>query len=380
MILLFFICSFLTLYIVVGWPLLLGLLSMLFRKPVRREFQPRTVSVIIAVHNGAQHLKAKLDSVFGLDYPQDLLEVIVVSDGSTDETEAIARADKRVHLLTVPKGGKSAALTAAIPKATGEILFLTDVRQQLHPNCLHELISCFADPKVGAASGQLIIRAEGSNHGSRDVGLYWKLETWVRYRLSSIDSMFGATGPVYALRRELAVPIPAEILLDDMYLPLAGFFRGYRLVCCETAIAWDYPTTRHTEFGRKIRTLAGNYQLLGYYPQLLLPFINRMWFHYMSYKVGRIIMPWTLIGAFVSSFWLPDPWRWLLPAGGVLLVIIALIDESIPQQNFLKAVTSPIRTFLVMMAAALAALRVFFVSDPRALWTVTKAEKKAANG
>ena len=377
MTLVFFICAFLTCYIVIGWPLLLGILSRIRRNPVRREFIPRSVSVLIPVHNGAQHLKAKLESLFALNYPQELLEVIVISDGSTDGTDDIAQAFERVRFMRVAKGGKSAALTAAFPKATGDILFLTDVRQELHPDCLRELISCFADPKVGAVSGQLIIRNNGGTRASLDVGLYWKLETWVRYRLSEIDSMFGATGPVYALRRDLAVPIPAEILLDDMYLPLAGFFRGYRLVCCESAIAWDYPTSRYTEFGRKIRTLAGNYQLLGYSPQLLLPFVNRMWFHYMSYKVGRIIMPWTLLGAFLSSFWLPDPWRWVAPSCGVLAVLIALLDESVPQGNICKPLTSPTRTFLVMMAAALVALRVFFVSDPRALWTVTKAEKKA---
>lgn len=373
----FFICTILTCYIVAGWPLLIGLLSIVRRNPVRRQFIPRTVSVIIPVHNGVQHLKAKLESIFALHYPQDLLEVLVISDGSTDGSDEVAKSFDRVHLMRVPKGGKSAALTAAIPRATGDILFLTDVRQELHPDCLRELVACFADPKVGAVSGQLIIRNDGGTRASRDVGLYWKLETWLRYRLSEIDSMFGATGPVYALRRDLAVPVPAEILLDDMYLPLAGFFRGYRLVCCESAVAWDYPTSRYTEFGRKIRTLAGNYQLLGYYPQLLLPFVNRMWFHYMSYKVGRIIMPWTLLGVFVSSFWLPDPWRWIVPSGAILAVLVALLDESIPQGNICKAVTSPIRTFLVMMAAAVVALRVFFVADPRALWTVTKAEKKA---
>ncbi len=373
----FVVSSLLCFYIIAGWPLLLGLWAILFRKPFRRKFSERTVTVIIAVHNGEKYLRAKLESVFLLNYPQELIEVIVVSDGSTDATDEIAESFSRVHLMRVPKGGKSAALSAAIPHATGEILFLTDVRQELDANCLRELICCFADDNIGAVSGQLIIRTDEGvrNRGSQDVGLYWKLETWVRYRLSEIDSMFGATGPVYALRRSLAVPIPGEILLDDMYLPLAGFFRGYRLVCCASAIAWDYPTTRHTEFGRKARTLAGNYQLLGYYPQLLVPFVNRMWFHYMSYKFGRIVVPWALLASFVSAFWLPDPWRWMLPLGGVLMIVCALLDESIPQGVFLKRVTSLVRTFLVMMAAAIVALRVYFV-DPRSMWTVTKPKKE----
>ncbi len=369
MIALFAVCALLSLYILIGWPLLLGILATVLKRPYRREFHPRTVTVVMCVYNGAGHLREKLASIFAQTYPQDLIDVIVVSDGSTDDTDAIASSYDRVRLVRVPHGGKSAALSAGIPLAKGEILFLTDVRQALEPNCLHELVSCFADPKVGTASGQLMIRKNESNRGSQDVGLYWQLERWVRHRMSDLDSMFGATGSVYAMRRELAVPIPAEILLDDMYLPLAAFFKGYRLVWCETAIAWDYPTTRHTEFSRKVRTLAGNYQLLMHYPRLLIPFVNRLWFHYLSYKLGRVIMPWTLLGSFVSSFWLPSPWNWVIPAGGVSAVVIALVEEVVPQGTLLKRLMSPVRTFLVMMAAALVALRVFFV-DPRTLWRV----------
>src|SRR5260370_1196685 len=124
--------------------------------------------------------------------------------------------------------------------------------------------------------------------------------------------MFGATGPFYAIRRELAVPIPPDVLLDDVYLPLAPFFRGYRLVVEESARAFDYPTTLETEFRRKVRTLAGVYQLIRIYPRLLLPG-NRMWFHFMSYKVGRLLLPHALILIAACSFFLPHPWRaWAL--------------------------------------------------------------------
>lgn len=379
MIWVFLLCSALLVYAIVGWPILLGLWSRLFPRPPGRDSMPRTVSVIICVHNGERHLAGKLNSVLNLDYPRELIEVVVVSDGSTDSTEDIVLSYVKDHanfrLLRCKKGGKCRALNTAIPEAKHDILFLTDVRQELEPKCLRELVSYYADPTVGAVSGELLIRPSG-NSGARDVGLYWRYETWIRDQLSSIDSMFGATGPVYTIRRSLTVPIPEDILLDDMYLPLAAFFRGYRLVMAKGAVAWDYPTTAQTEFVRKIRTLAGNFQLLGHYPRLLVPFANRMWIHYVSYKLARMLMPWFLLGAIVSCFWLPYPLNRLLPAGVALAGVFAWLDASIPQSSLIKKVTSPLATFLMMMLAAILALRVFFV-DPRSLWIITGAKKDA---
>ena len=110
-----------------------------------------------------------------------------------------------MRLLRVEHGGKCAALNAAIPQSKNEILLLTDVRQVVAPDSLQAMIDCFADPTVGAVSGELLIR-EGERHDEADTGLYWRFETWIRKKLSAIDSIFGATGPFYSLRRELAVP------------------------------------------------------------------------------------------------------------------------------------------------------------------------------
>lgn len=218
-------------YIVAGYPLLLGLQARLRPKPILKTRQQKSVSVVIAVHNGEQFVAEKLESVLQLDYPPDLIETIVVSDGSTDRTASIVQTlvSDRLRLFELPRGGKCAALNAAISHTNNEILLLTDVRQRLAPDSLQLLVDCFSDPSVGVASGELKIRA-GKDSGEASTGLYWRYESWIRTQLSEIDSMFGATGPLYAMRRELAVPIPADILLDDMYLPLSAFFKGYRLV------------------------------------------------------------------------------------------------------------------------------------------------------
>jgi len=370
---LFALFSVLVFYILVGYPLLLALAARLRARPVRRGAYEPSISIIIAVHNGAQWLEAKLHSVLALDYPREKMEVVVVSDGSTDHSEAIARQfeGQGVRLVKVPKGGKPLALNAAIATVSGEILLLTDVRQMLAANSVGCLMRCLADPEVGVVSGELVI-ATGESQEETQIGLYWKFEVWLRDQLSLIDSMFGATGAFYAMRRELAVTIPADILLDDVYLPLAAFFRGYRLIIEKSAYAYDVPTRREAEFRRKVRTLAGNYQILMAYPSLL-GWGNRMWWHFVSYKLGRLLLPWALIGMALSSVFLPDPWRWWIAGGQAFGYALAGLDEWIPTGFPIKKLSSPARTFVVMMAAAAMAVSVFFV-PAQSLWKSTRSE------
>ena len=366
----------LILYVLAGYPLLLRWLARSRARPVQRAPLEPTVSLVIVVHNGERFLEAKLQSVLALEYPTDKIEIIVASDGSTDRTEDIAEkfAANRVRLMRLPRGGKPAALNAAIPQACGEILILTDVRQPLESLSVARIVENFADPSVGVVSGELVIRA-GASQSEADIGLYWRFETWMRDSLSSIDSMFGATGPFYAIRRALAVPIPADALLDDMHLPLAAYFRGYRLVMDSRARAYDIPTSLETEFRRKIRTLAGNYQILRAYPALLGP-TNRMWLHFMSYKFGRLLLPWLLLILAAASFGLPSPWRGVLLAGQAAFYGLAIVDRWIFRPRLLKRISSSAHTFLVMMIATVGGLSVFFM-PPRALWKVTSASPVA---
>jgi poly-beta-1,6-N-acetyl-D-glucosamine synthase len=358
-------------YIMAGYPAFLGLLAHFQAKPTLKEKVRKTVSIVIAVHNGERFIADKLESIFELEYPRELIEVIVVSDGSTDRTADIVEGftSGKVTLLQISRGGKCAALNEGISRAQNEILLLTDVRQAVAPDSLQLLVNCFADPSVGVVSGELKIRA-GRDSGEISTGLYWRYESWIRKQLSTIDSMFGATGPFYAMRRELAVPLPADILLDDMYLPLAAFFRGYRLIQEPRAEAVDYPTTREVEFRRKVRTLAGNYQILKEYPGLLGP-QNRMWFHFMSYKFGRLILPWIFLVVFVSSWFLPVPWRGIALGGQGAFYLLALIDPWVGDGMALKRVSSMARTVVAMLAATVWGLSVLFV-PPKTLWKETK--------
>ncbi len=357
-------------YTVAGYPLILGWLARRFAKPVDKRFVPRTVTFVIAVHNGANFLADKLRSILALDYPRELMDIIVVSDASTDATDDIARefSSEGVKLIRAPRGGKPAALNIAVPQSPGEILILTDVRQTLERESLQHMIACFGDPTVGVVSGDLVVRT-GSIEET-NVGLYWRYERWIRKQLGRVDSMMGATGPFYAIRRELFRPMPKDLLLDDMYVPLGAFFQGYRLIVEEQARAFDYPTGVETEFRRKVRTLAGNYQLLRYFPQLLGP-RNRMWFHYVSYKLARLLLPWAVLALMFVSFGLPQPWKTIALAGQALFYTLALTDLLAGPGTAWKRISSPARTVVSMLAATACAIAIFFVPAQK-LWKPTQ--------
>ena len=371
----FLAASLFLVYVLFGYPLLLNVLAKQRAKPVKRAPSEPTVSIIVCVYNGEQFLRQKIQSLAELDYPRSKVEVIIVSDGSDDGTERIARefAASGVTLIRIPRAGKPSAINAGVAAATGEILLFTDVRQPVARDALRLLVENFADPSVGVASGELVIW-KGPTREEADVGLYWKYEVWIRLRLSEIDSIFGATGALYAMRRELAVPVPAGSLLDDMYLPLSAFFRGYRLIVDARARMFDYPTGLKSEFRRKVRTLAGNYQILRAYPQLLGPG-NRMWFHFWSYKFARLALPFALLGLLVCSFGLPGPWAAITLAAQALFYGAAWCDSWIPDATVLKRISSPARTFVTLMLAALCAPSVLFIPSAR-FWKTTEVRSR----
>ncbi len=355
------------LYVLFGYPLLLGWIAKRADNPVHKDDRLLTVSFVIAVYNGEKFLERKLNTILSLNYPRDLMDILVVSDGSTDRTDEIARsfADQGVRFLRVPHSGKAGALNAAVPLVSGEILVLNDVRQTLDPDCLRNIIACFGDPTVGAVSPQTVI-VEGDSHEEAITSAYWRYEHWIRLRLTRIDSTFGYSGAFAAIRRLLWTPLPPGTLLDDVYEPLVAFFKGYRILMEPTATMYDFPTVLQSEFRRKVRLQAGLYQMLKIMPELLSS-RNRMRLHFLSAKYGRIVVPYCMIGLALATIGLPPLWRAWAGWGQILFYGLAALDPLVADRFPLKKLTSPIRTFVVLMAASLAAVRVYFVS-PTSLW------------
>jgi cellulose synthase/poly-beta-1,6-N-acetylglucosamine synthase-like glycosyltransferase len=296
-------------------------------------------------------------------------EVIVVSDGSTDDTAAIARASGMgfVRVLELPaRAGKAVALTAGCAASRHEIVVFADARQSWAPDALRNLLANFTDPSVGAVSGELIVEsAPGIMQG---VGLYWRLEKWMRRKESEIASMVGVTGAISAVRRELFRPIPAGTILDDVYWPLQVALQGYRVIHDPRARAYDrLPSRAKDEFRRKVRTLSGGFQLLTRAPGALLPWRNPIWVQLVSHKLLRLVAPWALIGVLLLSATLPgDFFRWAL--GGQLacyaLGLAGLVGAVAARSRLASAAAS----FLVLNAAAWVAFWVWATGRSARSW------------
>ncbi len=306
------------LYVHFGYPLLLDLWRRVAGRPVKKGFWEPTVSILIAVHNERDTIEAKLLNCLQLDYPAEKLQIVVALDAPTDGTDAIVSGFDSPMVSSVKleqHKGKAGALNHAVVVARGEILVFADARQSFDRSALRELVANFHDPEVGCASGELILLDDDGHEASDGMGIYWRYEKWMRAQESQIHSMLGATGAIYAIRRELYKPMPPDTILDDMAVPMNIVLGGKRAVFDGAAHAYDrVSTSAEIEYGRKVRTLMGNFQLLARMPALLSPFHNPVWLQFMSHKVARLLVPYALVILFVANMFAHGAYLWLFVA------------------------------------------------------------------
>jgi poly-beta-1,6-N-acetyl-D-glucosamine synthase len=364
--LLFWLCLALVAYTYFGYAIWLWLHVHLRKRPILRGSVAPGVSIIIAARNEEANLPAKLENLRLLDYPRELLQVVIASDGSSDRTASILReqASDIVAVILDESNGKARALNEAVKRATGEILVFLDARQFVEPDAVSELTSCFADSTVGAVSGELLLE---SSEGAEDaLGIYWKIEKIVRKLESASGSVVGVTGAIYAIRRELYTEIPAGTILDDVFVPMNVVRAGKRVVFQPSAIARDRLfSAKGKEFSRKVRTLTGNYQLLRLAPWLFSP-ANPLLFRFISHKILRLLVPLFLLlmliasamagGAFYRAiFWLQ-----------VLFYVSAVFGTLIPSVKQFKPVG--IASTFVMLNAAAALAFYNFAAGRKKVW------------
>jgi cellulose synthase/poly-beta-1,6-N-acetylglucosamine synthase-like glycosyltransferase len=296
-------------YTFLGYPALIFLLSRLRGASVAKAPLATcpAVSVVLAAHNEESRIAARLANLLASDYPPDKLELVLVSDGSTDATLANAKAvaDLRVRVIESPQHvGKAACLNLGVAAATGEIIVFADARQRYTPGTIRELLHSFSDPRVGAVSGNHTTDPAASNVG-RGVDLYWQLEKFIRDCEGRFDSSVGCSGAVYAIRRALFQPLAEDTILDDVIIPMQIAAQGHRVVFDPEAQSFDPQQNEpERERIRKRRTLAGNFQLLFRYAGWLLPWRHRLWWQLLSHKYLRLAAPFFLVLAFVSNGWL----------------------------------------------------------------------------
>jgi glycosyltransferase involved in cell wall biosynthesis len=320
----------LLLYVYAGYPLLAGLRARIIgRSPQQAAIEP-TVSIVVVAYNEGARIAARIENLLALDYPRDRFEIVIGSDGSTDDTVARARryVSRGVRVVPLPmRRGKPAVLNTIVPTTRGEIVVFADARQQFERGTLRALVSNFADPAVGAVSGELMLRpAEGAATAGHGAAFYWRYEKFIRSAESRVDSTIGATGAIYSIRRTLFERIPDDTILDDVLIPLRIAERGYRVVFEARAKAFDCTcASAQHEFARKARTIAGNFQLFARQPWLLNPLRNRLWFETVSHKALRLTLPVLHAGALAGNVALAGTglYGWLL-AGHVAFYVAAI--------------------------------------------------------
>ena len=366
---LFWLCAACVLYTYAGYPLLMGFLASFKRTPRALAPFSGSISIVLAARNEEAHLARRLGELLDLAKTHaGPAEIVIVSDGSTDGTAAIARSFQGpIRVLELPaSAGKAAALTAGCQSCQSEVLVFADARQRWAPDALVRLVENFAEAEIGAVSGELILESEPGVMAG--VGLYWRMEKWLRKKESAVYAQVGVTGAISAVRRTLFRPIPPGTLLDDVYWPLQVAMQGYRVVHDERARAFDrLPDNPRDEFRRKVRTLAGNLQLLTRLPAALVPWRNPVWLQWVSHKLLRLAVPWALIGLVLASVFL-EGWcyqaaLWAQAAGyGLALVgLHRTLGTKVP-------LAGAAASFLVLNAAAFLAFWVWISGRAGRSW------------
>jgi poly-beta-1,6-N-acetyl-D-glucosamine synthase len=367
----FWLSTLLVFYTYLGYAGWLWIVSRIHPKPLPQGAYLPFVSVIMIVRDEENTLPGKLQNLAALDYPKDRMEFVIVSDGSRDSTDRIlceAQRDRRCHTLTFSEArGKAHGLNSALQIAKGEIVLFVDARQEIEPDALRILMENFAQDSVGCVSGELMLGDAASGETEKGMGIYWRIEKKIRELESASGSVVGATGALYAARRALLLPIPADTILDDVLLPLLIARQGARVVFDPRARAWDRADLgAGREFGRKVRTLTGNYQLLQIAPWLVGR-ENPLRFRLLSHKLLRLMVPFALAMMLVTSLAVPQPFYlavFICQLTFYALGLFALFDMK---PGPLARVANGVFTLIVLNTAALVAFS-NFVTGRKQVW------------
>ena len=328
----YWFCLLIILYVYAGYPLLVALLGLVLHKPVRTDpaYTP-TVSIIIAAYNEESVIREKLENCLALDYPDQNLELIVVSDGSSDNTSERVRqisgqfTNRRIRLMELLRSGKMQALNEGAKAATGDVLVLTDANAFAPENSLRELTCAFNDPSVGCVTAIKAPLKPGQQPVAQGEAGYWRYESVLKQMESRLGSCTGAEGAFFAIRRKLYPYLQDPAQADDMAISLRVALAGFRLVQSPGALVYEVaPEQAHTEFLRKARVT--NHGL-----RALINLRERLW----------------LSGWFSVALISHKLLRYLLPS---LLILLLLSNILLVQQNAFYATTLILQLALLLLA------------------------------
>jgi len=327
-----------------------------------------TVSIIIPVHNERVNAEKKVKNLQNLSYPRERLEIIFISDGSTDDTNDYLEQLSDIKFLSYPKRqGKPTALNKAVSQAKSEIIVFTDVRQELDSMAVKHLVDSLLQDNIGAVSGELSHKSSATETG-KNVGLYWRYEKWIRKSESMFYSTAGVTGALYAIRKADYEILRPETLLDDFEVPMKILAKGKRVILDPNAKLFDVSQEDiEGEKKRKIRTLTGNYQSFLWNPWLFIPWKNPIFFQFVSHKVFRLIVPYALVSVFITSIfssgWIYEMFLFL-QSTFYLLGILGIFSKSINSNKLVSFIV----VFIQLNISAVIALKIYLLNQVQVTW------------
>jgi len=359
---LFWLSLALIIYTYAVFPVLIYLRGRFLAKPYTKATVQPSVSLVMAVHNEEEDLPAKLENLRALDYPSDLLEVIIASDGSTDQTNAILEVVEGgpIVALHLPRVGKAKALNTAVGQAAGDILVFSDANSMYAPDAIQRLVAPFADPTVGGVAGnQRYLPSRGNNLSQTGEKSYWNFDRMLKVYESAAGNVVSATGSIYALRRSLFQPI-VEGVTDDFYTSTAAIEQGYRLVFEPDAVSYEPVTAdAEREFKRKVRIITRGLRSVIARRSLLNPFkygfyAVQLW----SHKVLRRVVALPLLVMLLTSLFLAPVslFYTLAAAGQTAFYAAAAVGYTVrhSKTRLLKLASLPFYFTLVNAASLIA--------------------------
>ncbi|HBP89774.1 MAG TPA: glycosyltransferase family 2 protein [Nitrospirales bacterium] len=366
------------LYTYFGYPSLVWLVARLRPRPINQKAFYPSVSLIIAAYNEEKVIGGKMINTLALAYPKEQLEIIVVADGSTDQTVRIAQSyqNEGVTVLHRPlRQGKTAALNHAVSLATGEIVFFSDANTVYEPTVLQKIVRNFHDPSVGGVSGRKIILKDSDRQTSQGETAFWNYEGWLKSGESRLGSIVGADGEIFAMRRALFSPMPSTIVHDDMFLSLKIVESGFRVIYEGEATSAEYASkTLHDEFFLKVRYASAGYQILSEFRRMFLPPKTFFAFQFISHKLLRWLIPFFLLVMLFTSAVIPSVLFQSLFLGQVAFYLAAVMGWVLmKRQGCLNPFYVPLYFCMGNAAALYGFFLHFFSAGQTSLWR--KAER-----
>jgi len=376
----FWLAAFLLFYVYAGYPLLLALIGLFVRRPRPYAGYTPRLSVLIAAYNEEDAIERKIQQTLALEYPADKIEVLVLSDCSTDRTDEIVKAfpDSRVRLVRMPeRRGKTFAQNVGVKESTGDVIIFSDATAIYHPKALLYLACNYQDPSVGAVSGryQYFDPGEQSPTGLGSVA-FWNYENLIKKMQSSIRTITGCCGCIYSVRKAAYTELPADII-SDLVQPLQAIKKGYRVVFEDRALAYE-ETTQSTseEFSMRVRVVTRAMRGLLSVSDLLKPW-KFAWpaFQLWSHKIMRWMVPLFLIALFVANSLLLDSsfYRFTL-AVQLFFYAAALLNMLLPLHRQWKPLGIPL-FFCTLNAAALVSMLEICRGRKYVTWQTVRARR-----